>query len=291
MRRTVILLALVAISFSVSSQPYVRNAMRPTAYMGLTVGGGLTSLLYSSAADSRTFGAGIDLSVHYTQFFSAVGLGFSLHYTTANSYANYNGTEETEGLTHAYNPNAHYRLITRYNDWKERQNIAGLCIPIEIFYRASMGQGRYLICGLGAQFEFPVRGKYCPAGGDYTTSGVFPAVGVYEVGDAPEHGFSTYSETYNARIDGLKKGVGVLADIGMRLMLGNSGGLYIGLYGSYGLSNIIGDHKSAPLVTINSSEDSYIIYNGTFAGDDISAVNLLRVGVKVGVDVGAATDR
>lgn len=289
MKRTLILLALAAISFPVAGQYYGRNVNRPYAYLGLTVGGGLTDMLYSASDATLSPGAGIDLGVHYTHFFSAFGIGFGMHYMPINTHALYNGMEVTEGLTHADNPGARYNLITRFDGWKERQNIVMLGLPVEAFFRAHMGGGRFFISGVGVQLEMPIRGTYSPADGSYTTSGVFPALGSYEVGDMPEHGFGTYSDTYGTQISGLKVGVGMLADLGVRLPLGSGGGLYIGLYGSCSITNHLGEPRGEPLLTINSRNASQIVYNGTFAGD-VSSLRLLRVGVKVGIDLASPMD-
>ena len=247
-------------------------------------------MLYNTPNSSQSLGAGFDMGVHYTHFFSSLGFGFGMHYSTVNAYALYDGAEVTDGLTHADNPYAHYNLTTRFDGWKECQHMVVLSLPFEAFFRAHMGGGRFFICGAGVQVDLPLRGSYSAAAGSYTTSGVFPALGAYELSDLPEHGFSTYSDTYGAKIENLKVGFSVVADLGMRLPLGTGGGLYVGIYGGYGLTDILGDQQGAPLLTINTSDASRIDYHGTFSNGDISAVNLLRVGLKVGVDLGSPMD-
>ena len=288
---SLLLAFLVAIPGSAAAQyRHNRGVDRPYAYMGLTVGGGLGAIPVTLENGSQSPGMNFDLGVHYTHFFSRIGLGFGLHVSRVGANATYGFEEVTEGLTHADNPRASYNLITRYADWREHQSIRVLELPLELFFRAPMGGGKLFICGAGVQFLMPLGGKYSAGGGSYTTTGVFPALGTYEVGDMPEHGFATYNEIDETAIGGLKTGVGVVADLGVRLPLGDDGGLYIGLYGSYGLSNMVGDREGSPLLTLNARDASRIDYHGTFAADPSAALHLLTVGVKVGLDLGAPMD-
>lgn len=292
MKRITILTILVATIFSAAGQRYGYNYNRPYAYLGLTVGAGIGSMLYDAPEGNHTPGFGLDLGLHYTHFFSYFGFGMGMHLTSANAYTVYNHDEVTNGLHHADNPNAHYNLITHFDNWKERQHLKVVSLPIEFFYRTHVGGGRFFIAGAGVMFDIPVSGNYSAAGGTFTTSGVFPALGSYPVSDMPEHGFDTYSEIADAPIGSLKVGVGLLADIGMRLPLGETGGLYVGIYGSYGLSNILGERDSAPLLTIDSHNAQHIVYNGTYTLEPTegSALHMLRAGVKIGIDLASPVD-
>lgn len=288
-----IVLSLLIFNFSsLRAQSYYgRNANRPYAYIGVTFGGGLNTLLYSTPGGTTSPAFGTDLGAHYTHFFSSLGFGLGLHITSANATTVYNFDESTPGLTHADNPGAHYTLNTHYADWKERQHVVVLGIPVEGFFRAQMGGGRSLIAGVGVEVDMPMRGNYSGAGGSFTTTGVFPALGTYPVGDMPEHGFSTYEAVPDAKIEDLKIGLSVIADLGVRLSLGVSGGVYIGVYGSYGLTDLLGDQQQGgPLLTISPTNAKQIVYNGTFATGDVTGLHLLRVGVKVGIDLGSPMD-
>lgn len=67
---------------------------------------------------------------------------------------------------------------------------------------------------------------------------------------------------------------------------------YIGIYGSYGLTSLLDDGEGGSLLTIDPHNSQRIVYGGTFsygAGGG-GTLNLLRVGVKVGVDLGSAVD-
>ncbi len=282
MKRIIIALAAVTMAFSATAQQSGHDN-----YIGLNLGGGLNSMTYSPANGKHSLGFGFDAGLHYAYFFNEhFGLGFGVHYTRANAYARYNYTEVTTGLTHLNNPNVHYTLSTKYDNWKERQTIGVLGIPVEFFYRAALDKKWTFIGGLGFEFDLPMSGKYNLSDGKYTTTGTFPALGDYVVAGMPEHGFATYEAISNSKIDNLKLGVSIIADLGVRMALNNNWGLYFGIYGGYGLTNMLKDKSDAPLVLINAKEPAKHDYNGTFASNEIDAMHLFRLGVKVGIDFG-----
>ncbi len=286
------LISLFTFHFSLSSaQQLERYYNRPFAHLGVTVGGGLGSMIYDTPEGKASPGLALDLGAHYTHFFSGFGLGLGIHVSSVKSSALYNFDEVTTGLTHANNPGAHYNLTTHYNDWRERQKITLLSLPLEAFYRISTGGGRHFITGLGFQFDIPLKGSYGAGGGDYTTIGHFPVGGPHTISDMPEHGFSTYEETFGATISNLKLGISAIFDLGLHIPLGYTGGVYIGVYGGFGLTSIL-DHTeaTASMLTINADDPSLIDYYGTFAANGNPSLHLLRIGLKLGIDIGTPMD-
>lgn len=291
MKRLTILVATLALALTVSAQQYERYFNRPFANLRITVGGGLNAMLYDNENGESSPGLCFDMGVHYTQFFSGFGVGIGVHLSSLGASAKYSYDEVTPNLIHANNPDAQYDLTTSFNNWRERQTITALGVPIEAFYRFSMGNGRHFICGLGMQFDMAVRGKYGAGGGDYTTTGLFHVARPHSIGDMPEHGFSTYDETFDARITDFKVGISAVADLGVHLPLGFSGGLYIGIFGGFGITSILdATEGTTPMLTINPDDASVIDYYGTFAANGNPSLHLLRVGVKLGIDIGSPID-
>ncbi|MBR5092609.1 MAG: hypothetical protein IKX32_03950, partial [Bacteroidales bacterium] len=283
MKHILTLLAAVLLTLGVSAQ---QNGY--SNYAGLNLGGGLNTMTFSPADGTQGLGFGFDAGLHYAHFFNEhFGLGFGVHYTLARTYAHYNFSETTTGLTHAGNPNVSYNLSTNFDNWIESQTVGILGIPVEAFWRNALNDKWTLIGGLGVQVDLPLHGNYGGAAGEYSTTGTFPnALGSYVVSDVPEHGFSTYDNAFNAKIDNLAVVVSVLADCGVRLALKDNWGLYLGVYGSYGVTNMLAAQQDAPLVAVNTTDPSQIDYNGTFGSNQINALHLLRAGVKVGIDFG-----
>ena len=281
MKRILTLFAAMAVTFVVTAQKSDYDN-----YMGLTLhpAAGLNTMVCNPSDGTHTLGIGIDAGLHYAHFFGDhFGFGFGAHFNRVTSSTKYNFTEVTSGLTHIDNPNVKYDLITDFDNWKERQAINLLSIPVEFFWRKIKNDKWTFLAGLGASFDLPLSGKYRADDGSYTTSGYFPALG-YTVNNMPSHGFGTYDADVESDIEGLKMGVGIIADLGYRLSLKNNWGLYFGIYGGYSL-NSMAEETDQPLVDI-SSDASQHIYNGTFASNQIDGLHLLRVGVKVGIDLG-----
>ena len=282
-KRILSILAAVALTVSVSAQQSEHDN-----YVGVNFGGGLNSMLYKPANGTQGLGFGFDAGLHYGHFFNkTVGLGVGAQFSWANAYATYNWNEVTKGLTHPSNPNTPYNLTTGFNDFKERQNIGVLSIPVEVLFRKTLNDRAAFIGGVGLSLDIPLYGKYIAKGGSYSTTGVFPALGNYTIENMPEHGFSTYTTTQDAKWNNRAKvGGSVIADLGFRVALNDNWGMYFGLYAGYGFTNLLGEEKTEEMLMINAADPAVIDYRGTFDSRETDKANLLRCGVKVAIDFG-----
>ena len=273
--------AAAALTLSVSAQQSAHDN-----YVGVNFGGGLNTMLYKAANGQQRVGGGIDAGLFYGRFFNkTVGLGVGLQYTWANASAFYNYNEVSTGLTHPNNPNTLYNLNTTYTDWRERQTVGVLSIPVEVLFRKGLSDRWAFIGGVGLSLDFPVHGSYSPQGGTYATTGVFPKLGNYTVSNLPEHGFDTYTTTQGGKITNLAKvGASAIADLGFRCAFNDNWGMYMGVYFGYGFTNLLAEAKTNPMVMINAQQQ--IDYSGTFASDETAKANLLRCGVKIAFDFG-----
>lgn len=282
MKRIIIALAAVTLALTANAQQGGYDN-----YAGLTLGGGLNSMTCSPAHGTQSLGLGFDAGLHYTHFFDEhFGLGFGVHYSYANAYATYDFAETTNGLVHPSNPNVTYNLNTTFDNWKERQTLGILGIPVEIFYRSVLNDKWTFIGGVGVQCDVPIHGSYSGADGQYSTTGTFPSLGNYTVRDMPEHGFSTYDESFDAKVENLTPVVSFIADLGMRMALKNNWGLYFGIYGGYGITNMLDEQRTDALLVVDTKNPKEIQYNGTYSSNEIDALHLVRAGVKVGIDLG-----
>lgn len=280
MKRLVIFIAAAALACGARAQEAGHSN-----YLGINIGGGLQGMACSPAQGDHTLGLGLGAGVHYAHFFgSHFGLGFGVRYASAASSTLYNFTESTTDLTHSSNPGVRYDLNTTFDHWREHQQLGFVSVPVELFWRVPMGSAWALMVGVGAQADFNVGGTYRADEGTYVTTGYFHSIG-HRVQDLPQHGFSTYDADFESDIDRLPVGVSLLADLGVRRALGHAWGLYLGLYGTYGLSNLAGE-SSEPLVNIGSGDASQMDYNGTFGSSQVDVLRLVGVGVKVGLDFG-----
>lgn len=280
-KRIFSIIAAAALAISASAQQSAHDN-----YVGVSFGGGLNTMLYKAANGQQSVGGGIDAGLFYGHFFNkTVGLGVGLNYTWANANALYNWSEVSTGLTHPDNPNTLYNLTTTYDNWKERQTMGVLSIPVEVLFRKPLNDRWAFIGGVGLSIDFPIHGSYAPMGGTYMTTGVFPKLGNYTVSNLPEHGFDTYTTTQGGKMNNLSKvGGSVIADLGFRVAFNDNWGMYMGAYFGYGFTNLVKEAKTDPMVIINAQQQ--IDYAGTFASNETAKANLLRCGVKVAFDFG-----
>ena len=281
-KRIFSIIAAATLTISVSAQTVAHDN-----YIGVSFGGGLNTALYKPANGTSKVGMGFDASLFYARFFNqTVGLGFGLDYSWANAYATYNWNEVTPGLTHASNPNIDYTLTTGFNDFVERQNVGVVSIPVEVLFRKAFNRST-LIGGVGLSVDFPVHGAYYAKGGNYKTSGMFPSLGNYAVENMPEHGFSTYYTTQDAKFNNRAKvGASVIGDLGVRVALNDNWGMYFGIYAGYGFTNLLAEAKADEMIMVNPTNSAQIDYRGTFDSNQAAKANLLKCGVKIAIDFG-----
>ena len=278
--------AAAALAITASAQQSVHDN-----YIGVNFGGGLNTMLYKPANGQQSIGPGFDAGIHYARFFNSwAGLGVGLNYSWANAYAKYNWNEVTEGLTHPSNPNTPYDLTTGFNNFVERQNVGVLSIPVEMLFRKALNDRAAFIGGVGLSLDLPIHGAYIAKSGSYSTTGVFPAIGNYVIENMPEHGFSTYTTTQNAKINNRAKvGGSVIVDLGFRIAFNDNWGMYIGVNAGYGFTNLLAGARTEEMIMINPTDPSKIDYRGTFDSNETGKVNLLRAGLKIAFDFGWPT--
>ena len=283
-KRLFSIIAAATLTISVSAQTSAHDN-----YIGVSFGGGLNTALYNPANGSQQVGLGFDASLFYGRFFNkTVGLGVGLNYSWVNAYAKYNNwTEVTPGLTHASNPYIDYTLSTGYDNFKERQNIGVLSIPVEVLFRKAFNERVTLIGGVGLSLDLPIHGKYYAKSGSYKTVGMFPALGDYYIENMPEHGFCTYTTTQGAKINNRAKvGGSVIGDLGVRVALNDNWGMYFGIYAGYGFTNLLAEAKADEMIMVNPTNSAQIDYRGTFDSNQAAKANLLKCGVKIAIDFG-----
>ena len=165
-------------------------------------------------------------------------------------------------------------------------------VPIELYWRAPMGERWFFLLGLGAQLDFPMKSSFKADDGSYSVTGYFPATNV-EYSNLPAYGFDTYSADESGDVENLKKmGVSLIADLGFNYALSNHWGLYFGIYGAYGLTNLIDEASTSPLLnapditTTPTTGVAVSDYNGVFNSSQIDELHRLSVGAKIGINVG-----
>lgn len=248
----------------------------------LNLGGGLNTMLYTPVDGNSNLGFGGLFEVQYQLMFNRFfGFGIGVQASCLNSSALYNNFSYVETLTHEDGmlPDNTYDRNTGFKNWKEKQHMIAAKVPVQLMLRipTASNKGAFQM-GLGATFDIPVYGRYNTVDGTYSTTGYFPGTNV-EYSDLPNHGFSDYNADQSGNIDYEKFYISLLADLGWVFNLSDVTGLYVGLYGNYGMNNVIAAQDQELLVEGTT-------YNGTFASNRVDKVIPLEAGLKIGLRFG-----
>lgn len=297
MKRIFILFAALALAISASAQ-----MNQHSNYIGLNVGGGLNTAVLGTDSASWMPKLGFLGELKYAHFFGQhFGLGFGVQYNFIRSGVSFDDMRIVTTETH-YTNNLPYDLHTRFDSWKEGQTLHFFNVPLELYWRAAMGERWSFLFGLGASIDFFLSGKYEATDGSYVSKGYFPTTNVWYYSseaqglDLRPYGFGEFkSEDADKGDVELKKlGVSIITDLGFNYALSERWGLYMGLYASYGITNLIDAENTElndrPLVSALDAVNGFSEYNGIVNSDYNDAFHLLTVGLKVGLNFGWSCD-
>lgn len=264
-------------------------------YIGFNVGGGMNTLMYNPADGTWNPKLGFLGELKYMHFFGKhFGMGIGVQFDYSRAGATYDWVENANNALSLVHPanNLTYFPHAGFNNWEETQTVMSVNVPIELYWRAPMGERWFFLLGLGAQLDFPMKSSFKADDGSYSVTGYFPATNV-EYSNLPAYGFDTYSADESGDVENLKKmGVSLIADLGFNYALSNHWGLYFGIYGAYGLTNLIDEASTSPLLnapditTTPATGVAVSDYNGVFNSSQIDELHRLSVGAKIGINVG-----
>ncbi len=283
MKRIFILIAAALLATGVQAQ-----SNQHSNYIGLHIGGGMNSLLYSPDSGSFRPGLGGQVGIQYMHFFGKhFGFGLGAQYGVYTATAKYNVTLQSNTLINHPSNNWQYYPRNVYDKLVEKQMVSTLSVPVELYFRAPMGDKWAFLLGLGAQFDLPMGSGYKVTDGAYETQGYFPVTNV-TYRDLPDYGFRVYNDRPEGKIEDIQDwGLSVIADLGFNVALGNHWGLYMGIYGGCGLTNLYDTvNANNALLTIDPNDVTKIDYNSTIASSRIDAFRLISAGVKLGINFG-----
>ena len=246
----------------------------------------MNTLMYSPTDGTWNPKLGFLGELKYMHFFGKnFGLGFGVQFDYNRAGSTFNFQEVTTGLIHPAN-NLTYDSRTGYHDWKETQTAMMLSIPVEFYWRAPMGERWFFLFGLGAQLDLPMKSEFKADDGSYELRGYFPATNV-EYRNLPSYGFTVYDADEKGDIKDLKQlGISIIADLGFNYAMNNHWGLYFGLYGGYGITNMIDKLSAEPMLDAPSGTTTVNAYNGVINSVQVEEVHLLNAGAKIGINFG-----
>lgn len=247
----------------------------------LHLGGGVHTMLYNPADATYHLGFGGMAGIQYQYMFNHHwGLGLGFQASTLSSAASYSYPILQKNIVL---PGAAYPsdITTTLYKLRERQNAVNLSIPLQIIFRAPISVQSAFQMGVGAALDLPRFSTYKITDGNYARIAYMPRTNVtYE--DMPEHNLGKYAaNNISGDLELANISWSLLADLGFVINCNNNLGIYLGIYGKYGMDNI------NPLSNQNKLQLDYNnSYTNSFASDRVADVRTLEAGLKIALRIG-----
>ncbi|MCQ2343500.1 MAG: OmpA family protein [Paludibacteraceae bacterium] len=242
-------------------------------------GVGMNTMAYDPLEGDWKPSHGGDFRLQYQVMFNKHwGLAIGAQATVYQSAAIYNYSFQHLNLVHPDNGLLYDQTIT-FNDWKEKQLMLQVEVPIMFNYRHFINKKTAFLLGAGASLAFPVYSTYKTVDGNYTITGYFPSTNV-TYSNIVEHGFSStkYGDDGDHNYNAFN--VGAIIDLGFTFKMTRISDFYLGLYGGYYFLNTI-DHKDQELI-LRPTLDAPGKYVGTFCSDRVKEVHPFNFGIRLG---------
>lgn len=252
----------------------VVQAQEKGNYFYLNAGGGKHNIAYKPSNGTVKTNLGATANLGWNYFFNShFGFGTGIGFQTFKSVATLNYMTANPAVD-TDNDDYVYRIY--YADWQETQNLFSLDIPIGFSYQTKFNEKSGMMFSVGAKISVPLSSKFKSSGGEINTKGFYSQYNV-ELYDMPQHDFYTLTSIPATKF-AANTSYSVYADLGYLHNLSENLDLYLGIYGNYGLNNLI--NPSDNLVYQQGGT-----YNGVLSSNLIEKANLLSVGIKIGINL------
>ncbi len=248
------------------------NAQEAGHYLYLNGGGGFHNLSYPLLNGSEKGSFGYTLNAGYGYFFSKhwglqTGIGLQSFKPEATlNYMTGSPATDTDGENYEYR--------TYYNNWKEKQKLMFLDIPLGLQFRHTLNKKIGLLAMAGVKMAIPVHSTFETTGGEIATTGYYSQYEV-ELKDMPQHGFVSITDHLTGDVS-IKTSYSGFADLGATFTLTPKIDLYTGAYLDYGLNSL--GKRVDKLVYQKDG-----VYNGILASDQVGNAKTVSMGLKLGM--------
>lgn len=250
-------------------------------HFNMNIGGGLHTMMTDPQQGSWKLGYGGLFEMKYLFIPKHVGLSIGGKITLRNSSTTTDYQYKMD-RTHIDNGQT-CTFTTSVQGWVEKESMWAVEIPFQMIIASSTSKPNNFIAAIGVSGSMPIAGNHRVSEGKITTSGYFEQTKV-EMTDLPDKGFGTINGTEipKHKIEYARFGLNGIIDLGLLHNITNEAGIYIGLYGSYGILNICktSDKPLYDYTTSNGFE-----YNGAYNSNLITKIQPIEAGVKLGLFV------
>lgn len=260
-----IIIAVCAIATASSAQDKLVN---------ISLGGGLHPLNYKTEVGTVSKGGGVLFGCNYMPFFTknfGLGIGFDMNYNTASAQIN----ETFESEIDNEEVGSSYTLRTIFKDWKEKESMLILNIPLGIYGRAKLSTTTNFIYGVGVKVGMPVISRYKMKEGSIETRAYFGDDLEAELKEIPHHGLFIDEEKREGDIETNKICTSIFAELMFTFTINNSNLFHMGLYFSDGVGDLAAHHES---MEGNN-------YHGIINSDLVDKCVPLCIGAKIGFSI------
>ena len=248
------------------------KAQENGSYLYANVGGGFHNLSYGLKNGNEQGRLGYS-------FLAGYGFNFSNHWglQTGIGLQSFNPVATLNYLTVAPSVDADgtaYDYKTNYLNWKEKQQLLYLDLPLGLQYRFHLKDKIQILATAGMKVSIPLKTTYRSIGGEISTTGFYSQYNV-ELQDLPRHGFNNITDRLTGSVS-VRSSYSAFADLGAKYALLDQLGLYAGGYVDYGLNNVA---KSAGKLVYQQDG----VYNGVLASDQTHSARTIALGLKAGI--------
>jgi OmpA-OmpF porin, OOP family len=248
------------------------HAQKATQYLHFNIGGGLNELEYQVTDGIQRGKFGGTVNAAYSYFFSPsfglqTGVGIqSFHALSTLNFLTSSNEIDIDGDS--------YQLRTNYTDWKEKQQVLFLDIPLLGQYKHSFNKKIGFLASAGARISIPIYSSYKVLSGEIKTTGYYNQWNIV-LQDLPKHGLITTSRNYSGNLS-VKPAYMAVTEAGLLYKLSPKTDFYISGYFNYGFNNILTpDTKS--IYQLDGT------YNSVFTSIETKKVTTISVGFKTGL--------
>jgi hypothetical protein len=226
------LILLLGINVSYSQKKHGRSQRKRHEIM-LYGGGGLSSLQYKVSTGKHSGGIGGHIGVGYNFFFiPTLGLGTGVEFAIHNASFTMENTSIRYMTTDLENSAFEFR--SKISDYKERQNLMMLQIPLMLQFQT--GAKHKFYAAAGGKIGIPLRVKYNSSTTTIENSGYYEEED-YEYTTQTFMGFGKFKGSSGNL--SFKMPFFASVEAGAKIMMSEGYFLNLGVYADYGLNNII----------------------------------------------------
>lgn len=253
-------------------------------HFAINIGGGLHTMITDPQNGQWGIGFGGLFEMKYQLLSKHIGLSIGGKLSMHNGSTTADFSEQTY-RTHMGNGQM-CRFTTTYQGWKEKESLWTVEIPIQMIIASGINKPWNFHAALGVSAYLPINGKYNVTEGNITTTGYFEQTKI-EMHDLPTYGFGTIeaSSIKKEDIDYARFGLNGIVDLGLLHNITHEAGLYIGIYGSYGILNAYKGNDALPYEYSANGNGAIkgFQYAGLYNSNYISKILPVEAGVKLGI--------